>query len=295
MKILLVGSSGQLGKSIFQKSPNNIDLLMPNKMEFNLINGIKCYEYIIRNKPDWVINSGAYTNVDKAEKEKDLAYQINTIGPQFIANALKKIGGKLLQISTDYVFSGQQKEPYLPDQSLSPINKYGETKAKAENILSDILIEKNQLIILRTSWLISSQGNNFATKIIKLNNEKDRIDVVCDQIGSPTCSKSLSGAIWKLIEVNEKYSLEGNEFPKITQFTDNGIASWYDVAVAVSDLAFKKGIINKLATIKPIFSSQYPTAALRPSYSVLDSNATRKILNLKKINWRDSLIEEFYS
>ena len=294
MKILLVGSSGQLGKSIIQKRPQNIQLLIPNKMEFNLRNGIECYRYIISNKPDWVINSGAYTNVDKAEEEKKLAYTINSEGPQFIAKALREIGGKLLQISTDYVFNGEQNSPYLPNQSLSPINTYGKTKAIAEGILADILGEENQLSILRTSWLISKGGKNFATKIMQLNAEKEELNVVCDQIGSPTSSKSLSNAIWKLIEVNDQYSDLGKMFPRISQFTDNGIASWYDVAVAVSEIAFKKGLIKKMALIKPIVSSQYPTKATRPAYSVLESNLTKKILKLKKLNWRDALIEEFY-
>ena len=292
MKILLVGSSGQLGKSIVHKSPKNVELLIPSRMEFNLKNGIECYKYIISNKPDWVINSGAYTNVDLAEEEENLAYAINSEGPQFIAKALNGTGGKLLQISTDYVFNGEQNTPYLPNQSLSPINTYGKTKAKAESFLSEILVEENQLSILRTSWLISKRGKNFATKIIHLNDEKEELNVVCDQIGSPTCTKSLANAIWKLIEVNEDYSNLGKIFPRISQFTDDGIASWYDVAIAISEIAFKNGLIKKMAHIKPIVSSQYPTKALRPSYSVLETNLTKKILKLKNLNWRDSLIKE---
>ncbi len=295
MKILLVGSSGQLGKSIIQKKSKNIELLTPNKSEFNLINGIGCYEYIVSNKPDWVINSGAYTNVDKAEKEKNLAYRINAEGPQFIAKAVKNIGGKLLQISTDYVFNGKQKTPYLPDQSLSPINTYGKTKAKAEEFLADILVDNNQLSILRTSWLISNKGKNFATKMIHLNDQKNEINVVCDQIGSPTCCKSLANAVWRLLEINDNYSAQGKVFPKVNQYTDNGIASWYDVAIEVGQIAFKKGLIKKIASVKPIFSYEYPTDAVRPSYSVLESNQTKEILKLEKIDWRDSLFEEFCS
>ncbi len=293
MKILLVGSSGQVGKSIIQKCPKNIQLLTPDKMEFDLKSGVKCYEYIIANKPDWVINSGAYTNVDKAEREKDLAYKVNSEGPQYIAKAVQLIEGKLLQISTDYVFNGEQNKPYLPNQKLTPINTYGRSKAKAEELISNILVRKNQLSILRTSWIISTYGNNFATKIMQLNNEKDEIKVVCDQIGSPTCSKSLANAIWKLLKINDKYSEEGKVFPKISQFTDGGIASWYDVAEAVGEIAIKKGLIDKLAFIKPIYSSEFPTEALRPSYSVLESNQTKEILNFKNVHWRNSLMHEF--
>ena len=293
MKILLIGSSGQLGKSIIDKKPQKYKLFYPNKKEFDLSNGLECHEFITRHKPDWVINSGAYTNVDKAEKDKNLAYKINTEGPEAIANALQKIGSKLLQISTDYVFNGEQNKPYLPNQPLSPINTYGKTKAKAEEILTRTLVETNQLSILRTSWLISRQGNNFATKIMQLHDSMDEINVVSDQVGSPTCSKSLANAIWRLIESNDNYSKLGKLFPKISHFTDDGIASWYDVAVAVGEIAIKKGLINKLAYVKPITSSKYSTEALRPMYSVLDSNETKEILKLKKIHWRNSLIQEF--
>ena len=293
MKVLVVGASGQLGKAIIQKSPPKNKLLIPNKKEFDLTKGIECYEYIIRNKPDWVINSGAYTNVDKAEKESGLVHKINSEGPQFIALALKKTRGKLLQISTDYVFNGKQNSPYYSNQPLSPINTYGMSKAKAEELLVNILEDDNQLAILRTSWLISRNGNNFATKIMQLNKEKDEINVICDQVGSPTCSKSLAIAIWRLIEVNNIYDEEGKIFPKISHFSDNGIASWYDIAIAVGEIAIKMGFINKLAIINPIFSSQYQTEAIRPPYSVLESDSTKEILKLEKIHWTKSLIKEF--
>ena len=295
MKILIVGASGQLGKAIIKKRSPKSELLIPNKKEFDLTKGIECYEYIIRNKPDWVINSGAYTNVDKAEKESGLVHKINSEGPRFIAMALKKTRGKLLQISTDYVFNGKQNSPYYSNQPLSPINTYGISKAKAEELLVNILEDDNQLAILRTSWLISRNGNNFATKIMKLNEEKDEINVICDQVGSPTCAKSLAVAIWRLLEVNSIYAKEGRIFPRISHFSDNGIASWYDVALAVGEISIKMGFINKLAVVNPILSSQYPTEAMRPSYSVLESNLTKEILNLKKIHWRESLIKEFNS
>ena len=162
MKILLIGSTGQLGREIIKSSPNDIYLITPSRLEFDLNNTKECYEYILNLSPDWIINSGAFTNVEKAETEEELAYKINALGPQILAKALSKSGGKLLQISTDYVFNGQQNYPYKTDQTVSPINKYGFSKAKGEEYIQQYLPGNNQSNILRTSWLVGPDGNNFA-------------------------------------------------------------------------------------------------------------------------------------
>jgi len=293
MKVLIVGSSGQLGNALIKSSPTNYHLLTPPRNLFDLNLSDNCYEYIIKKKPDWVINAGAYTNVDKAEKEKNIAYQINAKAPESIAKAILKIGGKLLHISTDYVFSGIQNFPYLPNQKTSPINAYGITKAKGEDYLTEILKENNQLAILRTSWLMGKNGKNFAKTMLKLHNERDIIKVVYDQVGSPTTTSSLSKAIWRLISINDSYSEQNKIFPTYNHFSDGGIASKYDIAVEVGKIGLQKGLINKVAYVKPILSSEYPTAAKRPYYSVLESSETIKLLNLQTKYWRDCLFEEF--
>lgn len=290
MKVLLIGGSGQLGFAIRQYSPVNVNLLIPTKKELNLIDKDNCHEYVLKNKPNWVINSGAYTNVDKAESEKELVLRINAEAPEVLAKALLKTNGKLLQISTDYVFDGNQSVPYRTDQNYSPINFYGKSKANAEEMLSEILSKENQLCILRTSWLMSSIGNNFANKILKLLEERKEIKVVYDQVGSPTSIHSLAKVIWRTIEINNTFSLKGKIFPKILQFSDDGIASWYDVAVAIDEIGKEIGLINKSANILPIESISYKTAALRPSYSVLDTNPTKEILGIKGIHWKKSLL-----
>ncbi len=293
MKILLIGSTGQLGKAIINSKPTDVKLLTPNKSELNLTLNDLCVEYIIKNRPHWIINSGAYTNVDKAEIEEDIAYEINANGPSCIAKAILKTGSKLLHISTDYVFDGQQNIPYEPNQKVSPINAYGLSKAKGEEYLVKMIKKDNQLSILRTSWLMSRNGNNFATKLLKLHEERATINVVYDQVGSPTTTSSLSKAIWRLIKTNDFYSKNNKIFPIFNHFSDGGIASKYDVAVEIGKIGIEKGLIKKVADVNPILTSGFPTPAKRPIYSVLESNTTKKILKLQNKYWRDSLFEEF--
>ena len=249
MKILLIGSTGQLGREIIKSSPNDIDLITPLKSDFDLRDISGCYEYIINVSPDWVINSGAYTNVEKAEKDKENALIINSQGPQSIAKALSKTGGKLLQISTDYVFNGKQNTPYKAENNISPLNYYGFSKGRGEELIKELLPDNNQLCIIRTSWLMSPYGNNFATKMMQLLQDRKQVKVVCDQISSPTIASSLAKAIWKAIEKNNLFTLTNKCFPMINHFSNNGIASWYDVAVAIGEIGTRIGLIKELGTL----------------------------------------------
>lgn len=293
MKIVLIGSSGQLGREIIKYAPKDVELITPNRFQFDLRKGKKCYEYILDKSPDWVINSGAYTNVEKAESEQELAFEINAKGPESISKAISKVGGKLLQISTDYVFDGKQNKPYEVSQRIAPINYYGITKAKGEEFTQNILKEFNQLVIIRTSWLMSPYGNNFATKMIKLLGERSEVKVVSDQIGSPTSTFSLSNAIWETIKQNEIYTLNKKIFPKINHFCNFGIASWYDIAIALSEIALQTGLLKKVAIIKPVNSSEYGASIMRPNYSVLEISQIQKIIKVKNNHWRKELLNMF--
>ncbi len=293
MKILLIGSTGQLGREIIKSSPNDIYLITPSRLEFDLKKTKECYEYILNLSPDWIINSGAFTNVEKAEIEEELAYKINALGPQILAKALSKSGGKLLQISTDYVFNGQQNYPYKTDQKVSPINKYGFSKAKGEEYIKQYLPSNNQSNILRTSWLVGPNGNNFALKIMQLLNNRDEIKVICDQISSPTTTLSLADAIWKTIKKNEEYTKKNKSFPIINHFCNDGLASWYDLAVTIKDICLETGLIKKAGEIKPIQSNEYPSKTQRPKYSVLDTFKTKKTIGLKNSHWRNELLKCF--
>ena len=293
MRVILVGSTGQLGKHLCLTRPNNVNLIIPNRSELDLAKNNTIFEYFLNNPAEWVINSAAFTNVDKAETDKELVFRINAYGPESIAKALSKTGGKFLQISTDYVFSGAQNIPYKTSQNLDPCNVYGHSKAEGENRLIKRLTSMNQLSILRTSWLMSPFKGNFASNMIRLLNEKDQLKVVYDQIGSPTSALNLAKAIWKIIEVNELFSLNNINFPKISHFADDGVASWYDVASFINQVGIKKGLIKNKSKIFPIRTIDYPTPANRPVYSILETQETKKLLKINGVNWRDALLENF--
>ena len=191
MKILLIGASGQLGRTIQNESKffnftKKVNFLCPSRDELDLLDEESINETIIKNKPDWIINAGAYTQVDNAELNENLVLKINVESTENISIILKKTGGKLIQISTDFVFDGERNSPYLESYPTNPINIYGKSKALCEKVIEEILAPSSQGIIVRTSWLIGPTGNNFAKTIIRLLREKDSINVVDDQIGRPT-------------------------------------------------------------------------------------------------------------
>jgi len=292
MRVLLTGGSGQLGKEIFYLKPKEIEIFQPSKLELNLLSKDSCLEAILKYKPDWIINCAAYTNVDKAELEKDLAFQINSLAPKYIANAIKKYGGNFLHISTDYVFDGLKGSPYKPNDPKSPINQYGYTKAKGEDFITEILSDSNKVNIIRTSWLLSPYGKNFALTIIKKLNEVKELKIISDQVGSPTTTSILAEACWQTILLKS----QGIEIPFILHCTNSGTASWYDLAISIEEIGRKLNLFDKRINILPIKSEEYPTAAKRPSYSVLDSSDSLKKLFIKPITWRTAilnLLDEF--
>ena len=292
MKILLLGSNGQLGRSIISYfnsflKLDSIKLIKASRKELDLFNTEICSSFVESVRPDFVINAAAYTEVDKAEKEFYIAKKINSDAPMEIAKALKKTGGKLIQISTDYVFDGNQVRPYLANTQRNPINNYGKSKLAGEKVIEEILFPSNQAIILRTSWILSPIGKNFALTMLDLFKKRDLIRVVSDQIGSPTSALILAKVCWEII-LNKNF---GESIPKILHWSDAGIASWYDVAVAISEMGNEIGLLNRKPEIIPIFSKDFKTAAKRPYFSVLDSKDTEDHLGIKKLYWRDTLKE----
>ena len=292
MKILLTGSNGQLGHAIRNTKPSflgeeKIDLLTMTRKELDLANPEKCKQIINQIKPDWVINAAAYTAVDAAEDNKELAMTINGKAPKAIAEALLTTGGKLIQISTDFVFDGRTGSPIKTNHERNPLNAYGRSKAAAEEYLEERMIPHEKCVIIRTSWLMSHVGENFALTIVKLHKELENFSVVSDQVGSPTTTYSLSKACWKLLERN----VSGKELPAILHWCDAGAASWYDIAIAIGELGEELGIINKKANVNSISTSDYLTKATRPGYSILDCFNSRAILELEPLNWRVSLKE----
>ena len=204
MRVLLLGSAGQLGRSLITFKPTNIELISKNKKELDITNESKCAKLISDYKPTWVINASAYTQVDEAELNIEEAYSVNSLGPQNLAKAINKFGGNILHFSTDFVFSGDQSKPYTPYHKTNPINVYGKSKLDGEIAINQSLGKTGQSIIIRTSWLIGSVGRNFALKMLELHKEKEYISVVCDQIGSPTTTSSLAKFSWEIISESSK-------------------------------------------------------------------------------------------
>jgi len=288
MKVLITGSQGQLGKELLKNIPHDIEVIAADRKTFNLLDLKNCREFIFDNKPDWIINAAAYTAVDLAEDEEEKAMLINGEAPTEIANTLKKTGGKLLQISTDFVFDGKSSSPYKVDDEPNPINIYGKSKLLGENGIKNILQDNNQYIILRTSWVMGSEGNNFTKTMLRLLKIKEKVSVVYDQIGCMTSSKYLSHICWLIIQKDITKNINNQ---KILHWTDAGVSSWFDIATEIGDLSFKLNLLKNPAKVLPISSDNFPTRAKRPNFSLLDSSITKEILNIENKYWRYSLLE----
>lgn len=291
MKVLLTGSEGQLGQAIIKSKPNGIDLFHLSKNEFDLRNKELIISKLNKINPKFIINCGAFTNVDLAEIDRKLATNINSSSVREICNFLKNKGGGLIQISTDYVFNGYKSVAYKVDDKVSPINHYGYTKAKAEEYIQDILGERNQAIIIRTSWLMGPYKKNFLLTMLKLHQEREIIEVVSDQISCPTSTKTLAKTCWQSILINQNiHSIFKNSVP-VLHWCENGIASWYDIAISIGEIAQELGLITKSAHIEPIKSSKYLSKAKRPKFSLLDCESSKEILDIKGIHWRTAIKE----
>ena len=293
MKLLITGSSGQLGKSFKEVSGDNYEIIYLTKKDLDLSNFNECFSFVENIKPDILLNFAAYTNVDDAEENRHYAMAVNAEAPKAFALALKKTGGNLLQISTDYVFDGKQNIPYSIYQTPSPINLYGKTKLKGEEYINEILGSEKRSIIIRTSWLMSPFGNNFATKMLQLHKSKSEIAVVSDQIGTPSNALDLARICLLIIDNWSDLKKDNSWRNNIFHYSEQGVASWYDVAYFVGEIATDLGLIKKPALIQPIKSSEYKTKAKRPQFSVLDCSDSRNILKYKSLHWKESLLELF--
>lgn len=274
MKVLITGASGQLGKALQVTRPAGIDLLALNRSGMDLSDPATIRPLILRERPAAVINAAAYTAVDKAESEEAMANTVNAKAVAELAGALKEVGGKLVHVSTDFVFDGTSSRAYLPDDNRNPLSTYGRSKADGEAAVGadDILV--------RTAWVYAAGGGNFVRTMLRLMSEKSELGVVVDQIGSPTWATGLAQTLWGLLEKNAA---------GIFHHSDAGIASWYDFAVAIQEEGIACGLLKKAIPIRPIPSSAYPTPAKRPSFSLLDCSSTRDLLGDGYTHWRTNL------
>jgi dTDP-4-dehydrorhamnose reductase len=284
MRVLVTGGAGQLGQALLSTKPSGVQLISLSRTELDLADQTACNRAVQDYKPDWVLNAGAYTAVDQAEGEPELAMAINAGAPAAFAKALYVCGGRLLQLSTDYVFSGCQGSPYRPDQIPNPLGVYGATKAAGESAALQLPAAR----VLRTSWVYGPIGRNFCRMMLRLHLERSAsgrpLGVVADQVGCPTSTHTLAAACWRALGVDAD-----PDGPRVLHWSDSGAATWYDFALAIGELGVEVGLLCQSAEVVPLTTAEYPTLARRPSYSLLDCTDSRRILGLEPENWRTAL------
>ena len=279
--ILVTGSTGQLGRSIQSIALDYpyYEFVFTNRQQLDLSNETSLTEFFEYNTFDIVINCAAYTAVDNAEAEPELANKINHLAVRQLANMAKEKNAKLIHISTDYVFNGKQYRPYLETDIVEPQSVYGQTKLSGEQAIQNTL--KNNAIIIRTSWVYSEYGNNFVKTMLKLGQERDSLNVIFDQVGTPTYAKDLAKDIMSIVQSQEFHQADFTT--NIVHFSNEGVCSWYDFAKTIFELANIQCHVNAIET------KDYPTPAKRPHYSVLNKAKIKQTYHLAIPYWKDSL------
>ncbi|NES21965.1 MAG: dTDP-4-dehydrorhamnose reductase [Symploca sp. SIO3E6] len=287
IQILLTGITGQLGQELQQTlapfgnvngfSHQTLDLTQPDKIR----------QVIQEVQPDFIVNAAAYTAVDKAETETELANSINGTAPTIMAEEAQRLGATLIHVSTDYVFNGQKNTPYLEEDTPDPVNTYGQSK-----LLGEEGIQKNsdRYLILRTAWVYGTYGKgNFVKTMLRLGAEREELRVVVDQVGTPSWTGDIAQAMLGLLNNLVKEQAENSPLTGIYHFTNSGAISWYDFAVAIFEEAKQLGIPLKVQRVVPITTAEYPTPAKRPTYSVLSGKKISAVLGKHSPHWRSGL------
>jgi dTDP-4-dehydrorhamnose reductase len=274
-KILVFGASGQLGHCLKKVADTQqlSDIFFPDEDEANILDEIGLNTLFAKYQPQFCINCAAYTAVDKAEEDMHTARKVNADGAANLAKLCKANGVTLVHVSTDFVFEGNTPYPLIEADAVNPINVYGLTKLEGEHAIADILPEH---YILRTSWLYSEYGNNFVKTMLRLGAERDVLKVIADQVGTPTYAIDLAECILAIIAAdNKQYG--------IYHYSNEGVTSWYDFAQSIFDIS------NTQVKVYPIRTAEYPTPALRPTYSVMDKAKVKSTFNIEIPYWRHSL------
>ena len=277
-RILITGANGQLGsemRRLGEVSPNTY--IYTDVAELDITNGDAVAAFVKENAVDIIVNCAAYTNVDKAESDEATAEIINATAVENLAKAIKAVNGTLFHISTDYVFGNEGNTPRTEDMPLNPLGVYGRTKLRGEQAVAAVGCKA---IIIRTAWLYSEFGNNFLKTMLRLTAEREQLNVVFDQVGTPTYAGDLALAIFSIIE-GDVY--EGNE--GVYHFSNEGVCSWYDFA---TEIAIAAG--NTACKVQPCHSSEFPSPVTRPAFSVLDKSKIKNTFGIEIPHWRDSML-----
>jgi dTDP-4-dehydrorhamnose reductase len=277
MKVLVIGRNGQLAKELLATASEDFDVLAVGRDDVELNELATIEKVVCKFMPKVIINTAAYTAVDRAEIDVDAAFALNKVAVKNLAKVAVQNNIRFLHVSTDFVFDGKLNKPYSTAECPNPISIYGMSKYAGELVVQEFA-QKN-FSIIRTSWLYSEYGSNFVKTMLKLMAEKDSLSIVSDQIGCPTYGRDFASFLWSLCT---EECLESTY-----HWCDAGIASWYDFAVAIQELALQEKILDKPIPIEPISSDFYPTSAARPRFSVLDTSTSSKIR--KPHYWREAL------
>jgi dTDP-4-dehydrorhamnose reductase len=281
VSVLILGSTGQLGRALVARRPDGVDVVSLDRSACNLQDARSIERCIVKYVPSIVINAAAYTMVDKAESDVASAYLVNDVAVATLAAASAARNVRLVHVSTDFVFDGAQGRPYKVDDVANPLNVYGASKLAGERRVQ--ATERLDWRIVRTAWVYAATGRNFMLTMLRLFRERDRVEVVDDQIGTPTSALSLAECVWRA-------AFDDGE-SAILHFTDAGVASWYDFAVGIYEEARALGLVTRDVEIVPIDSEQFPTPARRPRFSVLDKTSSWERLKIAPVHWRTRVRE----
>ena len=274
MRVLITGAGGQLGGALQRTAPAWADINAIDVEDVDLTDTAMLTARLVVEAPDVIINAAAYTAVDRAESDEETARAINAIAVATMVEAMAGTGGKVVHVSTDYVFDGLSAQPYAASAERNPQSVYGRTKAEGEDCL------RPQDLLVRTAWVYEAGGANFVRTMIRLMNEREELGVVADQVGSPTWATGLARTIWALVEKRATGTFH---------HSDDGAISWHEFAVAIAEEAHARGLVKSIPVIKPITTADYPTPARRPAFSLLDCSATRAFLGDQPVPWRENL------
>ncbi|WP_338467582.1 dTDP-4-dehydrorhamnose reductase [Novosphingobium sp. ZN18A2] len=274
MRVLITGASGQLGRALVSQAPAGWEIVAPGRDGLDLADGDAVRAAVLAARPGLLLNAAAYTAVDKAESDEETALSVNAAAVGIMAETLRETGGRLVHVSTDFVFDGASQRAYRPDDERAPISAYGRTKAAGEDAAG------SDALIVRTAWLYCAGGRNFVRTMLHLMRTREEVRVVADQTGAPTWAPGLARVILALC---------GKGATGVFHHCDAGLASWYDFAVAIREQALALGMLNRRVPIIPIASNDYPAPAARPAFSVLDCSRTRDLLGESAVHWQENL------
>lgn len=274
MKVLVLGAGGQVGSAMVGRSPSSVSITGFDRRSLDVTDRDRLARAMHEIGPDVVVNCSAYTKVDDAESDPGLAHAINCEAVGKIVETAHATGARCVHLSTDFVFNGHSSRPYSPSDPTEPLSVYGGTKRAGELQLGP------EDLLVRTAWVYDGKNRNFVTTMLGLMRDREELGVVCDQIGTPTFANDLADALWRLIACDAKGTLH---------YTNAGVASWYDFAVAIFEEATDSGTLKKDVIIRPIKTEEFPTAARRPAFSVLDCFTTYELLGEPARHWRAAL------